>query len=64
MPREFIDETRDSIARYLERVARTEVGTVLGKHEREIVGFCAAWVRNELDLEPSQRSAKEPDSAA
>lgn len=44
------EETRESIASYLEMVAKTEVGSLLNEKERELVDFCAAWVRNELDL--------------
>lgn len=42
-------EDRESIVRYLRRIARTEVGTILSPRDREVVGWCAAWVENQLD---------------
>lgn len=45
---------RDTIARYLEHSARVEIGTVLTKEGREIVGIIASWVRNGLDLQWEQ----------
>jgi septal ring factor EnvC (AmiA/AmiB activator) len=44
-----LETERESIAAYLEHVASVEVGTILSVREREIVGLCAAWVRNQLD---------------
>ncbi len=40
---------RESIAAYLDHVSTVEVGSVLGPEARQIVAFCASWVRHRLD---------------
>ncbi len=40
---------RESIAAYLDHVSTVEVGSVLGPEARQVVAFCASWVRNRLD---------------
>ena len=40
---------RESIAAYLDHISRVQVGNILGPESRQIVAFCASWVRNRLD---------------
>lgn len=43
------EQVRENIHAYLQHVANVEVGSILTRRGREVVGFCAAWVRNRLD---------------
>ena len=44
-----LETIREGIAEYLEHVASVEVGSVLSPQQRELVGMCSSWVRNQLD---------------
>jgi hypothetical protein len=41
---------RTQVADYLDYVSRVRAGTLLTTDMREVVGLCAGWVRNGLDI--------------
>ncbi len=44
-----LETYREDIAEYLEHVASVQVGSMLTDDGREIVSWCASWVRARLD---------------
>lgn len=56
-----LDETRESIARYFEHLAKQEIGSLIdGFTARETMAFAAEWVRNRLDEKWAAESRREP----
>lgn len=60
------DETRESIARFLEHYGRCEFGSLLGALTPfEVATYAASWVRNRLDVKWAEElAANTPERAA